>query len=226
MWTRISFAAALLILGFAQDTCAYSINKSTTTTITRASFLNDFKSKAFLSTALITSISSPSASEAFDGSGSSAYSGKNASTKADLKRSYQKRIIADVKDFNSLGKAIDAGKLDGDAWVNFFIEFQRREADDNGRTYAALVDLVGSKDLSGCGILLASSYAKPGKPTESIPTVKKYNAMAKTFDAIKVAGKKGDATKAKAAWIKASEALSEFLDSVELPSSFADSIYQ
>ena len=49
----------------------------------------------------------------------------------DLKRSYQKRIIADVKDFNSLGKAIDDGKLDGDAWVNFFIDFRDAELELN-----------------------------------------------------------------------------------------------
>ena len=65
-----------------------------------------------------------------------------------------------------LGAAIGNGETDGDAWVNFFIPYQRREPDSSGRAYAAFVDLVGNKELSGCGILLAASFAKPGKPSE------------------------------------------------------------
>ena len=80
---------------------------------------------------------------AFDGSGSSAYSGRSPATKAALKKQYQERIVADVRDFNTLGKAISKGETEGSAWVNFFIQFQRREPDAVGRTYAALVDLRG-----------------------------------------------------------------------------------
>jgi hypothetical protein len=105
-------------------------------------------------------------SVAFDGSGSNAYSGKGVTSKADLKKSYQRRIVADVKDFKRLGAAIENGETEGSAWVDFFIEYQRREPDSAGRTYAALVDLVGNKDLSGCGTLLAASFAKQGKPSE------------------------------------------------------------
>jgi hypothetical protein len=60
-----------------------------------------------------------------------------------LKRQYQGRIVADARDFNTLGSAIKAGETEGKAWVNFFIQFQRREPDEVGRTYAALVDLRG-----------------------------------------------------------------------------------
>lgn len=109
--------------------------------------------------------------------------------------------------------------------MNFFIEFQRREPDAYGRAYAANVDLVGGKDISGCGTLLAASYTKPGKPADGTPPVKKYNAMAKLFDPIKAAGKKGDVAKAKVAWEKASVALSEYLETVELPPSLSDPIY-
>ena len=115
--------------------------------------------------------------------------------------------------------------MDGDAWVNFFIQYQRREPDAVGRTYAALADLVGTKELSGCGILLASSFAKPGKPSDGLPSVKKYNALAKTFEPIKSAGAKGDAKKAKSAWKTASNALSEFLEEVGLPASLDDPLY-
>lgn len=108
----------------------------------------------------------PKPALAFDGSGSSVYSGKGATSKADLKKSYQRRVVADVRDFKRLGEAIQKGETEGDAWVDFFIEYQRREPDSAGRTYAALVDLVGNKELSGCGILLAASFAKPGKPSE------------------------------------------------------------
>lgn len=163
---------------------------------------------------------------AFDGSGASAYSGRNPLTsKAEQRKIYQDRITADVRDFNDLGAAIDNGILDGDVWVKFFIQFQRREADSVGRTYAALADLVGTKDFSGCGYLLASSFAKPGKPADGLPSIKKYNAMAKTFDSIKIAGEKGDAKKAKNAWKTASVALSEYLEEVGLPASLQDASY-
>ena len=115
--------------------------------------------------------------------------------------------------------------MDGNAWVSFFIEIQRREPDSVGRTYAALADLIGLKDYSGCGTLLAASYAKPGKPSDGLPSVKKYNAMAKAFEPIKAAGKKGDVGKAKAAWVKAGELLTEYLEAVELPPSLLDPIY-
>ena len=108
----------------------------------------------------------PQKSGAFDGSGSNAYSGKGVTSKSDLKKSYQRRVIADVRDFKKLGAAIGNGETDGDAWVNFFIPYQRREPDSSGRAYAAFVVLVGNKELSGCGILLAASFAKPGKPSE------------------------------------------------------------
>ena len=83
---------------------------------------------------------------AFDGAGSSAYAGKSTTSKAELKKSYQRRVIADVKDFKTLGAAINNGETEGDAWVDFFIEYQRREPDSNGRAYAAFVDLVGNKE--------------------------------------------------------------------------------
>lgn len=164
--------------------------------------------------------------QAFDGSGTSAYAGRNPVTnKAEQRKIYQERITADVKDFNDLGAAIDKGILDGDVWVKFFIQFQRREADSFGRTYAALADLVGTKDFSGCGFLLASSFAKPGKPADGLPSIKKYNAMAKTFDPIKIAGEKADAKKAKIAWKNASVALSEYLEEIGLPASLDDTSY-
>ena len=163
--------------------------------------------------------------QAFDGAGSSSYPGKSASSKIELKKSYQTRVVADVKDFKQLGAAIDNGETEGKAWVNFFIEYQRREPDSVGRSYAANVDLVGNKDLSGCGILLAASYAKAGKPADNLPSMKKYKSLAKLFDPIKAAGAKGDAAKAKAAWGKASDALQEYLEEVELPSSLSDPIY-
>ena len=139
---------------------------------------------------------------AFDGAGSSAYTGKSTTSRAELKKSYQRRVVADVKDFKRLGNTIQNGKSDGDEWVNFFIDYKRREPDSNGRAYAAYVDLVGNKELSGCGTLLGASYAKAGKPSENLPQVKKYNAMAKTFDPIKAAGAKGGVAKAKAAYEK------------------------
>ena len=174
---------------------------------------------------VIASEIGPKVSIAFDGTGSSAYTGRTPASKAELVKGYKDRIVADVRDFNALGKAIDRGETDGDAWVNFFIEFQRRDPDSVGRTYAALADLVGIKDVSGCGILLASSFTKPGKPSEGTPAVKQFNTLSKAFEPLKAAGKKGDAAKAKAAWFKAGESLSKYLEVVELPSSLSDPLY-
>lgn len=171
-------------------------------------------------------IMQPQKVDAFDGSGASAYSGRNPMTsKAEQRKGYQDRIIADVKDFNALGAAIDKGILEGDAWVNFFIQYQRREPDAVGRTYAALADLIGTKEISGCGFLLATSFSKPGKPADGLPSVKKYNALLKVFEPIKTAGAKGDLKKAKATWTSAGVTLSEYLNEVGLPSSLTDDVY-
>ena len=189
--------------------------------------------KAFLQTCTKSTIAIASTTflttttaQAFDGRGSSAYIGKSPTSKAEIKKSYQTRIIANVKDFKKLGATIQTSQSEGDAWVNFFIEYKRREPDEYGRTYAALIDLVGNKELSGCGILLASSFAKPGKPSEGLPQVNKYNAGAKMFDPIRVAGMKGDVEKAKVAWGKAAGALGEYLGVMDLPSSLYDPFYE
>ena len=52
--------------------------------------------------------------------------------------------------------------------------------------------------------------------------MKKYNALAKTFDPIKSAGVNGAVDKTKAVWVKASVALEANLEAVELPSSLSD----
>jgi hypothetical protein len=59
--------------------------------------------KAFLKTCAVVApsafyvaiASQPAA--AFDGSGSNAYSGKGVTSKSDLKKSYQRRVVADIK---------------------------------------------------------------------------------------------------------------------------------
>jgi hypothetical protein len=168
---------------------------------------------------------------AFDGSGSSASSGKNPATKAEMKKSYQKRIVADVRDFNSLGQAIANGELEGKEWVNFFVPFQRREPDPVGRTYAALVDLRGvptkkrDEYEGGDGFLLANTFTKAGKPPDNTPAVRSFNKLSKTFDPIEAAGKKGDAAKAKAEFEKAKTLFSQYLADVELASDLNNPIY-
>mmetsp|Transcript_9494 Transcript_9494/g.19234 ORF Transcript_9494/g.19234 Transcript_9494/m.19234 type:complete len:228 (-) Transcript_9494:356-1039(-) len=217
---------AITALAIAGSTSAYTTPKKPSKCSSRQAFVrtctSTIASVAFLQT---TTFANPSPVLAFDGAGSSAYAGKSPTSKAELQKSYKNRVVADVKDFKKLGAAIDNGVTEGKAWVDFFIEYQRREADSNGRSYAAYVDLVGNKELSGCGVLLASSFAKAGKPAENLPSVKKYKALAKTFDPIKAAGAKGDVAKAKAAWGKTKDALEEYLAEVELPPSISDPIY-
>lgn len=168
----------------------------------------------------------PAIANAFEGSGSSAYSGRTPLEKAAKAKSYRDRIIADVKDFNSLGAAINKGETDGDSWIGFFIPYQRREADSVGRTYAALLDLIGVEKSGGAALLLATTYAKPNKPPQNLPQYKKYDALLKIFDPIKAAGQAGDAKKASKEYGKAAAALSDYLESVELPSDLSDPLYQ
>ena len=176
---------------------------------------------------------------AFDGSGASASAGYAPATKAEKKKRFKERIVEDVKDFNELGEAImidnkgvTTTSLDKKPeWVNFFITFQRREPDEVGRTYAALVDLRGlptkksNEFEGGGGLLLANTFTKAGKPPDNTPAVKSFLKLSKTFDAIQDAGKAGDAAKAKKAYLKTSELLSQYLTDVELPGDLKDPLY-
>lgn len=163
---------------------------------------------------------------AFDGTGSSAYSGKNPTTKAALVKSYKARIAADVRDFNALGAAISKGKTEGSEWVSFFIQYARREPDEVGRTYAAQADLMGTVEGGGCGYLLATSFGKPNKPPDNVAAVKTYNALSKAFSPIQSAGLSGDAEKALKEFQKTKVLLSDFLLQVEMPASLDDPLYQ
>ena len=174
---------------------------------------------------LATPLVIPQIAQAFDGSGASAFSGRNVLSTATKAKGYRDRIAADVKDFKALGAAIDQGETEGKAWVSVFIQFQRREPDPVGRTYAAQIDLLGADRSGGAGLLLVNTYCKPNKPPDNLPQYKKYTVMAKTFDPLEKAGKAGDAAKAKKAWLKAAEALSEYLESVEMPGDLSDPLY-
>lgn len=217
----MKFVALLTVLVLGFSWCgAYNVSP-TQRPVSRRDF--GLTSSAAAAAALL---GAPNLASAFEGSGSSAYAGKSATSKAELQRNYKARIAADVRDFNILGAAIRKGETEGDAWVNFFIPYARREADDVGRAYAAQADLIGAPDRSGCGYLLATSLMKPGKPPENDPGVKKNNALAKSLDAIKADGKKGDAAKAQKDWDKASTAFSEYLQEVNMPPSLSDELYK
>ena len=162
--------AIISLLSFLGNTAAYTTQ--TPKYSSRKAFLQTCT--ASVTSAAIFQAATPTLASAFDGTGSSAYAGRTPASKAELKKSYQNWVIADIKDFKQLGADIQGGQTEGDAWVNFFIEFQRREPDSVGRTYAGLVDLVGGEDISGCGTLLAASYAKQGKAADNLPSVKKY----------------------------------------------------
>jgi hypothetical protein len=177
-------------------------------------------------------IASTLPANAFDGSGSSAYSGYNAASKAEAKKAWKARVAADVRDFNALGEAIAKGETEGNAWINFFILQQRRAADPVGRTYAALADFRGLPTPDpkvfegGDGFLLANTFTKSGKPPDNTPAVKSYNKLYKTFDAIAAAGKKGDAKKARAEWEKTKDLWSQYLVDVEMPGDLNDPLYK
>lgn len=176
---------------------------------------------------------SAASAQAFDGSGASASSGYNPTTKAERVRGWKQRVVADAKDFNRLGDALKNGQAGetSSEWISFFIQFQRREPDDVGRTYGALVDLRGLPTKKkyeyegGDGLLLATSFTKAGKPPENTPAVKAWNKLFKQFDAIEAAGKKGNAASALVEWEKTKPLFEEYLNSVELPGSLSDKIY-
>lgn len=227
---RISstYCSSLLLVLLAQHAAGYNISPPTSpsTSTSRRDCVG-----RILSTAAVC-WSGSSAAQAFDGTGSSAYSGMNPSTKAELKKSWRERIAADVKDFKALGQAIDRGETEGKEWINFFIQFQRREADGVGRTFAALADLRGvpvpkKKDEyeGGDGLLLANTFTKAGKPPDNTPAVKSFRKLAPAFDTIEAAGKKGDASKAKAEWGKTKVLFFQYLADVEMPSDLNDPIY-
>lgn len=165
---------------------------------------------------------------AFDGTGSSISNAP--SSKAELAKGYRQRIVADVRDFNALGKAIlDRNEMDGNAWLDVFIPYPRREADALGRTYAAQIDLIGpfdSKTGGGAAYLLASTFAKPNKPTENLPQMKKYKELFKSIEGVDAAGRKKDLAKAKKEFAKASAVLSDYLQEVGMPASLSDPLYQ
>jgi hypothetical protein len=206
------------------------VNTVTTRTMSRRDLLSRAATTA--ATVAVVSITTPFSAFAFDGSGASVSAGYSPATKSEKKKKFKQRIIADVKDFIVLGQAIDKGETKGPAWANFFITFQRREPDEAGRTYAALVDLRGlptkkSHEFEGGdGLLLAKTFTKPGKPPDNTPAVKSFVKLSKTFDAIEAAGNADDISKANKAWLKTSELLSQYLSDVELPGDIKDPIYQ
>ena len=223
--TQVLTTVGALLLSTDSAT-AFSVPDPATTS--RRDVLQSAAAAAFSSLLL----SAPSPAVAFDGSGSSAYAGRSPATKAELKRQYKERVVADVKDFVTLGKAIDQGETEGKPWVNFFITFQRREPDAVGRSYAALVDLRGlptkkaNEYEGGDGLLLANTFTKAGKPPDNTPAVRSFLKLSKTFDAIEAAGKSGDAAKAKQEWDKTKALLEAYLVDVELPGSLQDPLYQ
>jgi hypothetical protein len=225
----VSFGALFL----TESTTAFSLLKHSETPAAAVSSRRDVLQSTVAAAALGASLLGPvTPAFAFDGSGSSAYSGRSPATKAELKRQYKDRVVADVKDFVSLGKAIDQGETEGKAWINFFITAQRREPDAVGRTYAALVDLRGlptkkaNEFEGGDGLLLANTFTKQGKPPDNTPAVRSFLKLSKAFDAIEVAGKSGNSSKAKQEWDKTRTLLEAYLVDVELPGNIQDPMYQ
>ena len=208
------------------------VNTATTRTISRRDLLSRAATTATIAAAAVVSATTPFSAFAFDGSGASVSSGLAPATKSEKKLRFKQRIIADVKDFIVLGQAIDKGETTGPAWANFFITLQRREPDEAGRTYAALVDLRGvptkksNEFEGGDGLLLANTFTKPGKPPDNTPAVKSFVKLSKTFDAIEAAGKADDISKANKAFLTTSQLLSQYLSDVELPGDIKDPIYQ
>ena len=224
---KISWSLALA--SFASGALAYAPERQTPSDLSRRAVFSRATS-ATGAAFLAAGTAGPSPSLAFDGSGSSAYSGKNPQSVLERRKTYQARVIQDAKDFNRLGAAIARGETDGDAWVFVFSPFERREPDASGRTLAAVPDLIGHVEgrefVGGCGYLLASSFTKAGKPPETTPAVKSYTALSKMFDPIKAAGTLGDAGKAKGAFEKAAPLFAKYLEDVGLPGDFSDPLYR
>ena len=235
--------AALACSSVAQVALAYTMNTNPNSNtpnkspiVSRRDAFGLFTAASCCSAAglIAISVASPEPALAFDGGGSSAYSGRSPASKATLKKGWQDRVAADVQDFNTLGAAIAVGELDvlSTPWLNFFVQQQRREPDAVGRTYGALVDFRGLPTSNpqvyqgGDGFLLANAFTKKGKPPETTLAVKSFTKLSKAFDSIQAAAQKGDAGKAKAEWTKTSALLSQYLVDVELPGDLNDPLYK
>jgi len=236
-FSRLLVVATLLlaVLNLCAAWSQQSVGPSTSTTTSPQT--TQQSRRAFVASTTASSIAAaaalllqPAISNAFDGSGSSSYAGRTPLEKAAKAKGYKERIAKDVRDFNRLGAAIAAEDLnvaESEAWIGFFITFQRREPDAVGRTYAALLDLIGvEKNSGGAALLLAGTFAKQGKPPQSLKQYKLAVDLFDKFDPIKAAAKSGDAGKTKKEYSKAATALSAFLESVEMPADLSDPLYK
>lgn len=157
-----------------------------------------------IATAAAAVLVGPLPARAYSGSGASA-TGQGqgtVATRLQLRKSYQLRVAADVRDFNSLGESLARGESvdKSGAWVYFFSQYERREADEFGRKCTALADLNGHKGEGrelegGCGFLLAATFSKAGNPPDNTPAVRSYIALIEAFDPIQKAGEKGKSSR-------------------------------
>ena len=151
---------------------------------------------------------------AFDGQ---AYAGRTPQATLELRKSYQERVAADVKDFRNLGAALEAENLSLDAVFFFFTPQPRSGPDGAGRSYGPLVDLVGySSNNWGCGYPLAASF-DAGRPPGDAPAVAALESLAGAFDPIRAAAKDRARAAAAEAYAAASAAFDAYLAAVGLP---------
>ena len=151
---------------------------------------------------------------AFDGQ---AYAGRTPQATLELRKSYQERVAADVKDFRKLGAAIEARDLSLDKVFFFFTPQPRSRPDGAGRSYGPLVDLVGySSNNWGCGYPLAASF-DAGRPPGDGPAVAALESLAGAFDPIRAAAKDRARGAAAEAYAAASAAFDAYLAAVGLP---------
>ena len=151
---------------------------------------------------------------AFDGQ---AYAGRTPQATLELRKSYQERVAADVKDFRKLGAAIEARDLSLDKVFFFFTPQPRSRPDGAGRSYGPLVDLVGySSNNWGCGYPLAASF-DAGRPPGDAPAVAALESLAGAFDPIRAAAKDRARDAAAEAYAAASAAFDAYLAAVGLP---------
>ena len=77
-------------------------------------FINIKTCGAVIAPSLAFNVIPQKSADAFDGSGSNAYSGKGETSKSDLKKWYQHCDIADVRDIKKFGAAVGNGETDED----------------------------------------------------------------------------------------------------------------
>lgn len=117
------------------------------------------------------------------------------------KQRYNVRVTACIQSYLALAKSLDASSL------------------DETKAFFTNTEVGGWEDGASAAYLLANAFrTSSGKPPDSLPSVRKWKAVAAEQENLLRALKKKDLNGVKASYAKSEALLDAYLDAVELPS--------